>query len=77
MKGPQTRADVAAKVQSRFSVLDTNKDGFVTRQESEAAMAARFGQRFDRLDGNKNGTVTPEVRRQMWQSHRQHTPKAG
>ena len=147
MKAPQTRADVAAKVRNRFTALDTNKDGFVTRQESEAAMAARFSQRFDRLDSNKDGqisrdefsarperrtegpraergqrgggrmgfagrmfdmtdankdsrvslqeatdaalrhfdmadankdgTVTPEERRQMWQTHRQHTPKAG
>ena len=68
-----TRSDVTQQVQQRFARLDSNRDGFVTEAESDAAANAaheRVGQRLDkrgdamfaRLDTNKDGNVTrPEV----------------
>jgi Ca2+-binding EF-hand superfamily protein len=62
---PQTRAAVAAKVQARFARADSNRDGFVTRDEVRARAEARRGQRqagreqrFDRLDGNDDGVIS-------------------
>jgi len=46
MSRPVTRADVQARVQRMFARVDTNRDGFVTRDEIEAARALR---------GNGNG----------------------
>jgi Ca2+-binding EF-hand superfamily protein len=64
-----TRAEMIQKVQDRFAKLDSNKDGFVTKDEMEAAQAAmreRFANRmqeretavFDRMDTNKDGSVS-------------------
>ena len=66
---PITRADAAQKAQQHFTRLDTNKDGFLTKTEAEAAAQAtheRVEQRMDkrgdamfaRLDADKNGKVT-------------------
>lgn len=43
------RADVQARVAQHFARMDTNRDGFVTREEAQsaqAAMHARMGQRM-------------------------------
>jgi hypothetical protein len=40
-----TRADVQARVQQRFSALDTNRDGVVTKAEAEAAQALKQQER--------------------------------
>lgn len=64
-----TRAEMTQKVQQHFARLDADRDGFVTKAESEAAMQAkhaRVNQRvekrgtaiFDGLDADKNGVVT-------------------
>jgi Ca2+-binding EF-hand superfamily protein len=64
-----TRAEVTQRVQERFAKLDANHDGFITRDEAQAAaqiMHARMEQRmekrgdsfFDRLDANHDGVVT-------------------
>lgn len=64
-----TRAEVGQKVQKRFARLDTNRDGFVTREEADAAKDMRRSRRdqrvdqrgtaiFDRLDTNKDNVVT-------------------
>ena len=66
---PLTRADAAQKAQQHFTRLDTNKDGFLTKAEADAAAHAtheRVEQRLDkrgdsmfaRLDANKDGKVT-------------------
>ena len=39
----ETRDDVVAHVREMFSKLDTNKDGFVTREEADAAHQAMAG----------------------------------
>ena len=65
----QTRADVQAKVATHFAKLDTNRDGFVTKAEADAAMQAFRGKRderrsdrrehaFERFDTNRDGTIT-------------------
>lgn len=45
---PQTRAAVAAHVEARFARLDSNRDGFVTRDEVRARTEARREQRGER-----------------------------
>jgi hypothetical protein len=62
---PQTRAAVAAMVQARFARADSNRDGFVTRDElrarAEARRAARGerrGQRFEQLDSDNDGMIS-------------------
>lgn len=64
-----TRADVSQKVQQHFARLDTDRDGFITKAEADAAREMRRSYRdqrmdkrgpaiFDRLDTNKDGVVT-------------------
>lgn len=64
-----TRAEVMQKVQQHFAKLDSNRDGYVTKAEADAALATmrqRMHQRmekrgtaiFERLDTNKDGVVT-------------------
>ncbi|HYW16214.1 MAG TPA: EF-hand domain-containing protein [Allosphingosinicella sp.] len=62
---PQTRAHVAARVQARFASADSNRDGYVTRDEVQARTEARRGQRgerrgqrFERLDSNNDGMIS-------------------
>jgi Ca2+-binding EF-hand superfamily protein len=59
---PMTRAEVVQKVQQHFAMLDTNKDGFVTRDEAKGArmekMEMHAGNAFDRLDANHDGSIT-------------------
>ncbi len=69
----QTRADVQAKVAQHFAKIDTNRDGFVTKVEADAAMQAFRGKRderrsefhaeggqrsFERLDTNRDGSIS-------------------
>lgn len=74
----ETRDQVASHVAKMFARLDSNRDGYVTRQEAQAAhprmagarMAAGGGGRgaaFDRLDANKDGSIS----RQEWDAGRQ------
>lgn len=57
-----TRAAVEARVRANFDRLDANKDGFVTKEERQAARAERREQRrdamFARLDANKDGMIS-------------------
>lgn len=66
---PMTRAEMIQKVQDHFAKLDSNKDGFVTKAEMDAAQAAmrgkmadRMKQResgmFDRMDANHDGSIS-------------------
>lgn len=67
---PTTRADVQARVAKAFAKLDTNHDGFITKDELSAIeaqreqkmeqRAARFdpSKMFDRLDLNHDGKIT-------------------
>jgi hypothetical protein len=62
---PQTRAAVAAQVEARFARADSNRDGFVTREEVRAGAEARRAQRserraqrFEQLDSNDDGMIS-------------------
>lgn len=66
---PMTRAGIVQMVQQHFAMLDTNKDGYLTKAEMDAGksamhdrMAARKGERgakmFDRMDANHDGSIT-------------------
>lgn len=46
---PMTRADVVAHVREMFAKLDTNKDGFITREEADAAHARMMGEMRERF----------------------------
>jgi len=81
---PMTRAQIVQKVQTHFAKLDSNKDGFVTKEEAEAIrearranvanrMEARGDQRFDRLDANRDGSIS----RQEFDSARQSMASRG
>ena len=63
-----TRAEVAAHMRTMFAKLDGNRDGSITKAETEAAKAnrghkrasqagKRSGAMFDRLDANRDGTI--------------------
>jgi Ca2+-binding EF-hand superfamily protein len=64
-----TRAEMMQKVQDHFATLDSNKDGFVTKEEMEAGRSAihermadhrkeRASGMFDRMDSNHDGSIT-------------------
>jgi len=55
---PVTRADVQARVQRMFARLDANRDGYVSRDEMDAARTLRAGRRSPRegLVGQRAGT---------------------
>jgi Ca2+-binding EF-hand superfamily protein len=67
---PPTRAEVQARVAAEFAKLDANHDGFITKDELDAAAAARHqkaearaarfdpSKMFDRLDTNHDGQIT-------------------
>jgi Ca2+-binding EF-hand superfamily protein len=69
----QTRAEVVNHVRTMFGTLDSDRDGFVTKAEAQAARAHRgdklrraHAQRgaaagakaFDRFDANNDGTIS-------------------
>ena len=70
----ETRDDVVTHVRDMFAKLDTNKDGFITREEADAAHKLMAGDlhkefaergtmpdrnaRFDQLDTNKDGQIS-------------------
>jgi hypothetical protein len=53
-KGP--RPDRETQRRAAFDRVDSNKDGFIDRDESRAARLALF----ERLDANKDGRLTPD-----------------
>ncbi len=59
---PLLRSTLEAGVKANFGRMDANKDGYVTRAESEAArdalINARINGMFAALDGDKNGSIS-------------------
>ena len=66
---PMTRAGIVQMVQQHFTMLDTNKDGFITKAEMDAGKSAmkdrrasrkeeRGAKMFDRMDSNHDGSIT-------------------
>jgi Ca2+-binding EF-hand superfamily protein len=70
MMKTEARSDVPAHVQRMFARLDANRDGFITKDEVDAAQAQRAARidqrparldpakRFERLDANRDGQIT-------------------
>lgn len=73
MMQPMTRAELVQKVQAHFAMLDTNRDGFLTKDEIDARQGSRAagmdhgmhsdmhrdpGAMFDRLDANHDGVIS-------------------
>ena len=65
----QTRAEVQAKITEHFAKLDTNRDGFLTKAEADAAKeqfkgkfverwSERREQAFEKLDSNRDGAIS-------------------
>jgi EF-hand domain pair/EF hand len=58
---PTTRAEVESKIKQHFATLDTNRDGFVTKDEAAAEKAKMAGDMRDRhfkeMDTNADGTI--------------------
>ena len=48
-KGPETRNDVVSHMRDMFAKLDTNRDGYVTREEADAAHKAMGGDMHERF----------------------------
>jgi Ca2+-binding EF-hand superfamily protein len=69
MHGPQTRAEVEARVKEHFAKLDANKDGVITKQEADAFRTPRRDEMRDKmfttLDADKNGQIS----RQEFDTH--------
>src|SRR3546814_8076147 len=66
---PMTRAQLQQKLDEKFAEVDTNKDGAITKAESDARRAAlkkegaatraeRTHESFTALDNDKNGQIT-------------------
>lgn len=62
MKAPQTRAAVETMVKEHFAQVDANKDGAVTREETDAFRAKHRAEmrdkRFGMMDANKDGQLS-------------------
>jgi len=64
-EGQSEKALSGAEVQLIFSLMDTNKDGRISKQEWTKFM----GSMFDRLDTGKTGALTPQELSQLkWQA---------
>ena len=55
MMMPETRNEVVAHVREMFAKLDTNRDGFVTREEAEAAHKMMGGEMREKLTARREG----------------------
>jgi Ca2+-binding EF-hand superfamily protein len=59
---PTTRAELESKIKQHFGALDTNRDGFVTKEEAAAEKAKMAGDMRDRhfkeVDTNADGTIS-------------------
>lgn len=64
MRGPQTRAEVEARVKEHFAEVDKNKDGVITKEEADSFRAAKRTEmrdkRFAMLDANKDDQISRE-----------------
>ena len=61
MMMPETRNDVIAHVRAMFSKLDTNRDGFVTRDEADSAHKAMAGDVREKFAERHDGRGMPHI----------------
>lgn len=61
---PPVDAKKAAEFEKRgkemFEKTDTNKDGFLSREEMAASQKERMDEMFEKTDTNKDGKLSPE-----------------
>lgn len=61
---PPVDAKKAAEFEKRgkemFDKTDTDKDGFLSREEMAASQKARMDEMFEKTDTNKDGKLSPE-----------------
>lgn len=59
---PQTRAELEARLRTRFGGMDTNKDGTVSTDEMRAyaqtEAKARYDREFVEMDSDRNGQIS-------------------
>lgn len=60
-----TRADVEAKIARRFARVDTDRDGFVTRAEADAAMQAMHAKLQQRMAQRPGGGAKARAKHRM------------
>jgi hypothetical protein len=74
---PMTRADVQARVKTQFAEMDANKDGAVTKAETEATrtehMSKMQSDMFAKMDADMNGSIS----RAEFDAHHQHMMSEG
>jgi EF-hand domain pair/EF hand len=62
MGKPMTFAAIEAKVKEHFALADTNKDGYIVKEEADAAREKMMSEMRDRhfaeLDANKDGSIS-------------------
>ncbi|MEZ5655022.1 MAG: EF-hand domain-containing protein [Sphingobium sp.] len=62
MMADMTKADVEAKLKERFAMVDTDKDGAITKEEIKAQRAAKRAERMDahfkKMDADGNGSIS-------------------
>jgi Ca2+-binding EF-hand superfamily protein len=61
MDMPETRAEVIAHVRDMFAKLDANRDGFVTREESDAAHPRMHGAMAEHKERHFEGAAMPHM----------------
>lgn len=59
-KGGDRAAEFEKRGKEMFDKTDTDKDGFISREEMAASQKARMDEMFDKTDSNKDGKLTPE-----------------
>lgn len=72
---PDKMAERQAEMQKRgaemFAKADTNKDGFLTKEEMLEAHKAKLDEMFEKTDTDKDGKLSPEEMRQGMQQMRE------
>ena len=69
--GKISQAEYMADCEKRFKSLDTNSDGFLTKEEAKGAATQKMEEakqkamekaemRFDQIDANKDGKISPD-----------------
>lgn len=56
--GKVSKAELTAALDARFTKLDVNRDGKLTREDRELGRQARLDQRFAALDSDKSGQIS-------------------
>ncbi|HEX7877726.1 MAG TPA: calcium-binding protein [Sphingobium sp.] len=56
--GKVSKAELTAALDARFTRLDVNRDGKLTKEDREAGRQARLDQRFAALDSDRNGQIS-------------------